>query len=205
MTTRKMVLSMTCLFVLVLLANVVPGAAQPPEGETPPDMPPEMQAMMEAWQKAGTPGEAHEHLAEAAGTWKVTMKMWMEPGAEPTVNDGTAVREMIMDGRYLEERFSGTVMGQPFEGRGVTGYNNVTGKYWSTWVDNMSTGVMVSEGEREGDTMVFVGSTPDPMGGPPVKMRMVSKMEGDDKEVVEMYETRDGEEVKGMEIVYERQ
>lgn len=205
MTTRKVVLSMTCLFVLALLGAAMPGAAQPPEGEAPPDMPPEMQAMMEAFEKAGTPGEPHELLAKTAGTWKVTMKMWMEPGAEPTVNDGTAVREMIMDGRYLEERFTGTVMGQLFNGRGVTGYNNITGKYWGTWIDSMSTGVMVSEGEREGDTMVFIGTYSDPMGGPPVKMRMVSTMEGDDKEVVEMYESHGGEEAKTMELVYERQ
>ena len=32
------------------------------------------------------------------------------------------------------------MMGMPFEGIGRTGYDNVTGKYWSTWIDNMSTG-----------------------------------------------------------------
>jgi len=205
MTTRKAVLSMTCLFVLALLASAMPGAAQDPEGEAPPDMSPEMQAMMEAWQKAMTPGEAHEHLAKAAGTWKITVTMWMEPGAEPTVNDGTAEREMILGGRYLEERVTSTVMGEPFEGRGVTGYDNVTGKYWGMWIDNMSTGVMVSEGEREGDTMVLMAKASNPMGGPPVEMKFVSKMEGDDKEIVEMFEMHDGEEVKSMEIVYERQ
>lgn len=205
MTIRKVVLSMTCLFVLALLASPMPGVAQPPEGEAPPDMPPEMQEMMEAFMKAATPGEAHEQLAKTVGTWKLTIKMWMEPGAEPEVNEGTAEREMIMGGRHLEERVTSTAMGMPFEGRGVTGYDNVTGKYWSTWVDNLSTSVWVTEGEREGETMVFTGKASNPMGGPPTEMRMVSKMEGDDKEVVEMFEIHGGEEVKTMEIIYERQ
>lgn len=205
MTSRKVVLSMTCLFALALLASPIPGWAQPPEGEAPSDMPPEMQAMMEAFEKASTPGEAHEHLAKAAGTWKLTIKMWMEPGSEPEINEGTAEREMIMGGRHLEERITSTAMGMPFQGRGITGYDNVTGKYWGTWIDNMSTSVLVTEGQREGDAMVFSGKASNPMGGPPTEMKMVSKMEGDDKEVVEIFEMHGGDEVKTMEIIYERQ
>ena len=38
------------------------------------------------------------------------------------------------------------MMGMPFTGHGMRGYDNVSGKYWSTWNDSMSTGMMVSEG-----------------------------------------------------------
>ena len=37
-------------------------------------------------------------------------------------------------------------MGIPYRGHGMTGFDNVTDKYWSTWNDSMSTGIMVTEG-----------------------------------------------------------
>ena len=37
-------------------------------------------------------------------------------------------------------------MGQPCNGQGPHGFDNVTGKYRATWTDSMSTGLMVSEG-----------------------------------------------------------
>ena len=53
---------------------------------------------------------------------------------------------MGLDGRVLIEEVTSSMMGMPFTGHGMTGYDNVTGKYWSTWTDSMSTGLMVSEG-----------------------------------------------------------
>lgn len=201
MTTRKVVLFLTCLCLLVSLATAVPGAAQPPEGE----MSPEQAEMMQKLQQASTPGEPHEHLAQAEGSWKLTIKMWMEPGAEPEVSEGTAEREMIMGGRYLEERVTSTAMGMPFEGYGLTGYDNVSGKYWGVWVDSLSTGVLTSKGRRDGEAMVWHSKASDPMTGGTAEMKMVSRFHGDDKEVTEFFEMRDGQEVKTMEIVYVRQ
>lgn len=196
---------MTCLFLLALLASTVPGAAQPPEGGAPPDMPPEMQAMMEAWQESMAPGEPHEYLAELAGSWKITTKTWMAPGAEPQVSEGTAEREMILGGRYLKEHVTGTVMGMPFEGYALSGYDNAKGKYWGTWVDNLSTGLLTMEGERDGDSFTWHAEGSDPMTGGTAKMRIVTTFDGPDRQVSKFYEMREGEEVMGMEIVYERQ
>ena len=52
------------------------------------------------------------------------------------------------------------MMGTPFTGHGMTGYDNVTGKYWSTWTDSMSTGIMVSEGSCDAEGVcTFIGWT----------------------------------------------
>lgn len=170
------------------------------------EMNPDMAAMMQAWQAAATPGAPQQELAEMAGTWKMHVKMWMEPGAEPEVSEATATRQMILGGRYLEEKVSGTTMGQPFEGRGLTGFDNVKGKYWSTWVDNMGTGVMTSVGEKEpSGRLVFHGTYNDPMSKQPVKNKTVMWKEGPNKEVMEMWEHRGEKMVKTMEIVSERQ
>jgi hypothetical protein len=43
-----------------------------------------------------------------------------------------------MGGRFLGQRYTGSMMSAPFEGVGYTGYDNVTKKYWGTWIDRMS-------------------------------------------------------------------
>jgi len=191
--------SHVALVVLALLLAAVPAVAQ--EGE----MNAEMQEMMAAWQKAMTPGEAHSHLADMAGTWTMTVTSWQSPDTEPMVASGSCERTMELGGRVLVERVATEMMGQTFEGVGQTGYNNVTGEYWSTWADNMSTGLISMTGEVEGETMVFEGETTDPIKGKMIPMRVVISHDGPDKEISEFYMAGpDGEMWKSMVIVYER-
>ena len=53
---------------------------------------------------------------------------------------------MILGDRVMVEEVKSQMMGQPFTGHGMSGYDNVSDKYWATWIDSMSTGVMTSEG-----------------------------------------------------------
>lgn len=170
-------------------------------------MSPEEMAMMKAWEEAMTPGPEHEMLASMAGDWSLEVTSWMDPAAPPEVSQATAHREMILGGRVLSEHVNGTMMGQPFEGMGTTGYDNVTDKYWSTWMDNMGTGMMMSTGTYDADSksMTMTGEYPDPMSGGMKTSKMVMRQEGDDREVMEMYEMRGDQEVKTMEIVFTRQ
>lgn len=170
------------------------------------EMSPEMQAMMEAYTEAGTPGEPHAWLAESAGSWKTTNTMWMEPGAEPMTSEGKAERKMILDGRVMVEHFHGDMMGTPFEGMGLSGYNNVTGKYWTVWMDSMSTGTATGEGTCAEDhsTCSYTLSWDDPMTDGTTSARIEMEYIGDDSVKFSMYETRDGTEFKSMEILYER-
>lgn len=186
--------------VALLLVSGLAGA------EAEQEMSPEQAAMMEAWAKAATPGEQHAHLAQAAGDWTATVKMFMEPGAEPDLMQATVSRAMVLDGRVLEENWQGEYQGERFHGIGRTGYDNVTGKFWSTWTDNMSTGLMTSWGEwdEEKRAYVFHGEASDPMTGERMSNRTVTTMPAEGKEVMEMYETRGGEEVLTMRIEMER-
>jgi len=162
---------------------------------------------MMAMQKAMTPGPQHEMLARGVGTWKMTATMWMDPAAEPTVTEGTSERHLELGGRVLEENVSATMMGMPFEGIGRTGYDNVTGKWWSTWTDNMSTGLMTLTGtwDEATNTQTFEGEVADPMSGGMKAVRMTVRYE-EGREVADMYEPGpDGSMVRTMEIVYERQ
>jgi hypothetical protein len=169
------------------------------------DMSPEEAAMMAAMEKAMTPGEPHARLAEMAGDWKLTVTSWMAPDQPPMVAEATAHRKMTMGGRVLHESVEGTMMGMPFEGEGETGYDNVTGEYWSTWIDNMSTGVTLGRGhwDEEQNALVMHSEYVDPVSHEPKKVRMVTKVKPD-QEVFVWYDVTDGDETRTMQIVYER-
>jgi hypothetical protein len=63
---------------------------------------------MKAWMEYMTPGKVHENLAKGVGEWKSIIKFWMAPGTEPQISEGSAVSEMILGGRYLQSKHSGT-------------------------------------------------------------------------------------------------
>lgn len=169
-----------------------------------PDMTPEQQAMMQAYQKAGTPGPQHKAMAATVGTYDLKIKNWHEPGGAPMEETGTATRKMILDGRVLVEEMSSKMMGVPFTGHGMHGFDNVTGKHWSLWMDSMSTGVMLSEGTCDDKgACTFTGSWNDAVTKAPVKARMTVRPTGPTTEVFEMYgPDPKGNEMKMMEITY---
>lgn len=181
-------------------AFAIPVAAQ----ESAPEMTPEQKAEMDAWMKAGTPGAMHEALAKQAGTYAATVKSWQAPGTDPVVESGSATRTMVLGGRVMVEDFSSTMMGQPFNGHGMSGYDNVTGKHWSTWNDNMSTGVMMSEGSCDAKmACTFTGSWVEPVSKTKVTSRMTTRWTNPTTEVFEMFGPGpDGKEFRMMEITY---
>jgi hypothetical protein len=161
---------------------------------------------MKAWQDAMTPGAQHKWMASSVGDWDVEMKMWMDPSQPPVVSTGTNTNSMAMDGRFLEYNFKGTVMGMPFTGKGVMGYDNTAQKYYSTWYDNMSTSLMYMEGtfDEKTKTMTSMGESIDPMTKKVCQIKEITKFISNDKYVMEMYSTMDGKEMKMMELTYTR-
>lgn len=171
-----------------------------------PPMSAEEQAMHAAWQKAMTPGPQHQALARMAGDWEFQGKFWMGGADKPPMEaTGTLHRTMILGGRVLAEEVKSHMMGQPFEGHGMTGFDNVTQKYWSTFNDNMGTGIMIGTGACDAQGVcTFMNEYSDPLTGKTKKSRSVMRHEGD-KEVFEMYDTgADGKEYKSMELVSTR-
>jgi hypothetical protein len=161
---------------------------------------------MKAMMAAATPGETHKMLAKSAGNWTASLTMWMQPGAPPTTSTASATNEVIMDGRYLRQKASGNVMGMPFQGEGITGYDNVKKQFVNSWVDNMGTGIMSMTGTWDAATksIVYTGSMADPMTGKDTPFREVWRFVDDNHQVMEMYYSADGKEFKSMEIKYTR-
>ena len=195
-------------FALALCLFLALGAfAQHDHGTQPKPPSAEEKAMMEAWMKAMTPGAAHKQLDNFVGTWDTKVTSYMAPGAPPMESTGTSENRWILGGRWIEQRFTGSFMGQPFEGIGYTGYDNVKKEYVGTWMDNMGTGVMTSTGSlaSDGKTYSFKSVMPDPVSGKnmPVEEKMV--VVDKDHHNMEMWNPGpDGKMYKSMEIAYSR-
>jgi hypothetical protein len=166
----------------------------------------DMQAMMDLYTKLGTPGEPHKVLASMAGRWSTKINSWMEPDKPPMESTGTSVQKMILGGRFLQQEFNGEMMGSPFTGIGVTGYDNHTKKYVSTWIDSMGTAILFFEGTGsvDGKAITQEACYDNPIRGPMV-WRSVTRIVDDNTHVFEMYSIeKSGKEEKMMEITYTR-
>lgn len=165
----------------------------------------DMDAAAAAMDAATQPGEAHAFLAGMEGSWTLTTRVWMIPGQPPESSKGTSKKRMIMGGRYLQDQTHTEMMGSPFAGFGVTGYDNAAREFVGTWIDNMSTAIVVSKGQRDGDTLTMTGSFLDPVSGEQVSMRQVTRIVDPDRHVFELYMTMPGlKEQKSMEMEYAR-
>lgn len=132
-------------------------------------------AMMAAWQKSMTPSKGHARLEPTVGTFHAKVSFVMAPGQPPQLGDGTSVHRWVLGGRHVEQVYTGTSMGMPFEGIGYTGYDNVQGRYVGTWMDSFGTGVMnsVGVGKPTAKAMDFDAVAIDPTGK---KMKFVCKV-----------------------------
>lgn len=125
--------------------NPVAAANQEKKNDKKKELSPEEQ--QKAWMEYATPGEVHKMIAQSNGKWNATTTSWMAPETEPMVSEGSCDNEMIMDGRYQLSKYKGTMMGMPFEGMGILGYDNAKEEFTNTWIDNMGTGTMTMKGK----------------------------------------------------------
>lgn len=161
---------------------------------------------MKAMMAAATPGENQKMLAKSAGSWTASVTMWMQPGQPPTTSTAEATNEMVLGGRYLKSVNKGNMMGQPFEGIGYTGYDNVKKQFVNSWVDNFGTGIMTMTGKWDdaSKSITYTGSMGDPMTGKDTPFREVWTFVDDNHQVLEMYYPMAGKEFKSMEIKFTR-
>jgi len=125
----------------------------------------------------------------------------MAPDKPPMVSTGTCEQKMLLGGRYLQQDYAGDMMGAPFNGIGITGYDNPRQKYVSTWIDSMSTGILYFEGSAgpDGKTILQHCLFDDPVRGP-VKWRSVTKIVDDDTHLFEMYLTDKSDKEQNLKV-----
>lgn len=207
LSPRRLVRFLAMSVAIALLVAASASAQDKPAVGTSGSMPAMDKAMMDVMMKAATPGPNHQMLTSLAGDWTFKNRMWMNPSADPVESTGTVSYTTLLGGRFVQGQYRGDMMGMPFEGVGMMGYDNVTGQFQSTWADNMGTMITFMSGsyDEATKTLTYTGVMDDPMKpGTKVKVREVVRIVSPDSHVMEWYETRDGKEAKTMEIAYSR-
>jgi hypothetical protein len=168
---------------------------------------PDEAAMMAAMAKQAEVTDNHKKLKALVGKWQTTSRMWSAPDQPPVETKGTAEKRLILGDRFVQEEYKGTVMGKPFSGQGLTGYDNNKQKFTNTWTDTMSTSLFTTEGtaDASGKDLVLTGTSFCPIEKRNKSYRQVLHIDSDKKHTLEMFEVgADGKENKTMEVVYTR-
>jgi hypothetical protein len=187
-------------FFILLVASLA--IAKDKKAEQPMDS----QAMRELYTKLATPGKPHKLFASLAGSWTTKTKERMEPGKPATETSGSAEMKMLLDGRFLQQEYTGQMMGHAFSGIGIDGYDNIRKKYVTAWMDTMGTGFFMMEGtaSADGKTITLTGQHPEPGGGN-MTHRAIWKIVDSNNQTFDMYGAHHGgKEMKMMEITYTR-
>jgi hypothetical protein len=199
----------TTIYAIVLALTVATVVHADDKAKAPaPAMSAEQKAMMDAYARVGEIRAEQRQLTYFVGSWKTETSMWMDPTAAPEKSAGTSKGEAMYGGRYFRLQHQGMAMGQAFSGEGLLGYDNLKGKFFSTWIDSMSTGFWLAQGSYDAanKTYTFGGDMDDAMkAGAKIPIREVLKIVDKDRYTFEWFETRDGKETRTMQIAYTRQ
>ncbi len=157
-------------------------------------------------QEMPKPGPEHAKLKEMAGAWTAVVKCTFEPGKPAQESKGESTGKLDVGGFFLITEFKATILGMPFHGRGITGYDPFKKKYVGTWIDSMSPGIFRSEGsfDKSGKILTEMMEGPNEKGKT-MKMRIVTEMKDADHMLFQMYaQGENGKENLMMEIAYTR-
>ena len=155
---------------------------------------------------AATPGKRHAHLAKEAGTWEGKTTMYM-PGSDAQTSECKMTVTPLMGGRFTQVEIKGEMPGMgPYEGLGIYGYDNVSKKFVSSWIDNQGTGIMQCTGDLsdDGKVLTWACTFNCPLQKKPVAMREIDTITGPNTKRFEMFgpDPKTGKEQKMMTIEF---
>jgi hypothetical protein len=162
-------------------------------------------AMQELFAKLAQPGPQHEHFKAMVGRWNCECRNYEGDPNKPAMWKAKSEFELLLGGRYLQQELSGEMPGGiKYAGQGLSAYDNAQQKYVGTWVDNMGTGILHTEGSLDPATNVMteMGVARLPVGE--MKFKMVTTFKSDDLFHFAMWMVTPAGEQKMMEIDYHR-
>ncbi len=135
---------------VILAALVLVGSIQAEDQKMSPE-----QAMMQMG-----PAPEMKQLDFLVGTWNVDMKVKMMPTDTAWAEaKGTATYQYILNGCVQQSTYKTSMMGMPFEGFMLQGYNADLKKWQVVWAD-ITGGGRISNytGEKVGDSTIMTGT-----------------------------------------------
>ncbi len=110
----------------------------------------------------------HHFLAQLAGNWTGTSKLWLEPGKLAGESPIVGTIQLLLEGRFALFLYQSSVDGEPQHGMFTFGYNTTLDQYEASWVDSFhnNTAIMFCTGDAKEKGFAVLGSYPDTDGGP---------------------------------------
>jgi len=145
-------------------------------------------------------GPEHKLLARSVGKWDSTMEMMGQS------SKGQMTVELGPGGFTTFSTFNSDMMGMPFIGRGIDGYDANKKKFISVWTDNMTASPTLLEGthDEKTNTLTMFGEMMD-MTGKLAKHRYVTTWPDEKTMKFEVFGPGpDGKEVSSFTISYTR-
>ncbi len=154
--------------------------------------------MMAAYMEMAKPGPEHQRLADLAGEWKQSLKIWHEPGGEPVLMEGKVTNTMILGGRFLESRGVSGEEPMQTEGVNIIGFDRRYGHYTIILMDSWGTYYVTAAGtfDDSSRTIVMSGEAMNPVLGHLEEYDMILRFTDKDTYVFEIVFT-DKEHTKG--------
>lgn len=148
------------------------------------------------------PTEHHERLARAVGTWDGELTM-IVPG-------GQAIQSKVVEtvgrvgGFWNHSVVEGTVMGAPFKGMYIQGYDPDRKKYVGLWIDSSGPTWQIEEGTYDAETDVLrMGHEGPDMTGRVTQQWSTTTYDAEGKRIYQAFmKLPDGSASMTMEIVY---
>jgi hypothetical protein len=156
--------------------------------------------MAKMMMEMGKPGPEHERLKAYVGDWDADVSFNCPLDNSVQKSKGVMHVKPILGDRYLQMNYEGEMAGpdgktmMPFKGMGVSGFDKGKKKYTNVWLDEMSTGMMITEGTADGNVLTLEGQCVDPMSGKPMKVKEVITETDSTHHKYELHMTGPGEE-----------
>lgn len=176
-----------------------PAAAQQPDQV-------DMKKMMERAAVLTQPGEHHKPLERFLGTWDTQLRITM--GGSSKAEKGVSTFSWLMEGRWIQQKGTGSMMGMPVENFMIIGYDNFKMSYVTAAVSSMDTALLTAEGDMDpsGKALLTYGTLDEYLTGEHDKMvKYIWRFHSADKMTFEIHDLPIGEKgTKVVEITYTR-
>lgn len=159
------------------------------------------------WIQLGQPGPEHRELERFVGEWNVRISSRAAPTQEPEVSQGRSNLVWVLDNRFVEEHFTGSIASNSYTGRGFFGYEKATRRYVNMWIESLATGVTLMYGSFDAAQHIFYfeGNVYDPLLGRLKLIKTRVSFFSKDEFVMSMLEkTAAGEDFVSFELRYQR-